>query len=139
MPPLTRWYIKTALVYLVLALFSGLLMAAQSLWHISFPWAGSLQVYIHLLVLGWVTELIFGVVYWMFPKYTREKPRGSEALGWASYVLLNAGLVLRVIGEPLLGQNPALLWGWLLVFSAGLQWLGGLAFVGNTWGRVKEK
>jgi heme/copper-type cytochrome/quinol oxidase subunit 1 len=90
-------------------------------------------------VVGWVTQFIIGVVYWMFPKYFRDRPRGSELLGWASYVLINLGLLLRVIGEPLLGQNPALLWGWLLVISASFQWLGGLAFVANTWGRVKEK
>jgi hypothetical protein len=29
--------------------------------------------------------------------------------------------------------------GILLAASALLQWLGGLAFVANTWGRVKEK
>jgi hypothetical protein len=139
MPSLTRWYIKTALVFLALALFSGLMMAAQRLWHIPIPIGGSLPVYIHLLVVGWVTEFIIGVVYWMFPKYTREKPRGSESLGWVSYVLLNTGLLLRVISEPLIDLNPALLWGWMLVVSAGLQWMGGMAFVVNTWGRVKEK
>lgn len=139
MPALTRWYIKTALVYLILALISGLLMAAQSLWRINFRFGTSLPVYLHLLVLGWVTQFIIGVVFWMFPKYSREKPRGSEQLGWASYALINLGLLLRVVGEPLLGLGPALFWGWLVVTSAVLQWLGGMAFVVNTWERVKEK
>jgi len=29
---------------------------------------GLFPVYIHLLVFGWLTQLIFGVIYWMFPK-----------------------------------------------------------------------
>jgi hypothetical protein len=29
--------------------------------------------------------------------------------------------------------------GWLLVTSAILQWLAGMFFFANTWGRIKEK
>ena len=56
--------------------------------------------YLHLVTVGWLTNLIFGVAFWMFPRYTAESPRGSDALGWASYAGLNAGLLLRLIGEP---------------------------------------
>ena len=141
MPTLTRWYIKTALVYFVLALIAGLLLEAQKVWDFSLPYSGLFPVYIHLLVVGWLTLLILGVAYWMFPKYSRDLPRGSEALGWASYILLNAGLVLRVVSEPLnaLAEAPGSFWGISLAVAALLQWLGGMAFVLNTWGRVKEK
>ena len=85
--------------------------------------------------------LIIGVAFWMFPKYTLERPRGSEGFGLASYVLLNAGLTLRLVSEPLteVVATPASFWATLLVISAGLQWLGGMTFVINTWARVKEK
>ena len=141
MPTLTRWYIKTALVYFVLALTAGLLMAAQDVWNFSLRYVSSYPVYIHLLVVGWLTLLILGVAYWMFPKYSRDLPRGSEALGWASYILLTVGLALRVISEPLNDQAnvQGTVWGILLVVAALLQWLGGMAFIANTWARVKEK
>jgi Trk-type K+ transport system membrane component len=141
MPPLTRWYIKTALVYFILALTAGLLLALPGSLAGVIQSLGLFPVYIHLLVEGWITFLIIGVAYWMFPKASRERPRGSESLGWASYVLLNAGLILRVIGEPLNSQagGSISIWGYLLAVSALLQWLGGMAFVVNTWGRVKEK
>jgi hypothetical protein len=138
MPPLTRWYVKTSFVYLVLALTVGVLLAAGSTNAIHVP-AHLFPVYIHLLVFGWLSQLIFGMVFWMFPKFSRERPRGYEGLGWLTYALLNAGLALRAAGELLLGQPPAILWGWVLVASALLQWLAGLAFVANTWPRVKEK
>jgi len=131
---LTRWFIKTALVYFILALIAGIISAVSNL-------PGLFPVYIHLLVEGWITLLIIGVVIWMFPKYSRELPRGNEKLGWTSYILLNTGLVLRLVSEPLntLGEAPESLWGVLLVISAILQWLGGMAFVVNTWSRVKVK
>ena len=139
MPALTRWFIKTSLVYFILALNVGLLLAVQGIWSLSLRLAGMFPVYIHLMVEGWLTLLIMGVVFWMFPKYTRDRPRGSEALGWATYILVNVGLIIRVISEPINTQQPAMLWGWLLVTAAVLQWSGGMAFVANTWSRVKEK
>ncbi|MEP7357303.1 MAG: hypothetical protein ABI847_08700, partial [Anaerolineales bacterium] len=65
--------------------------------------------------------------------------RGNERLGWVTFGLLNAGLLLRVISEPWQSLAPAALPGGLLALSAGLQWLAGLAFVANTWPRVKER
>ncbi len=139
MPSLTRWFIKLSLIYLVAAFLAGLALAAQPALDLPAAVASLNPVYFHLFLVGWVTQLIFGVVFWMFPKYTLEKPRGSEKLGWATLALLNVGLLLRVIGEPLNALQPAYLWGWILAISALLQWLAGLAFIVNTWGRVKEK
>jgi hypothetical protein len=73
----------------------------------------------------------------MFPRHSPDAPRGSERLGWACYWLLNAGLLLRLIGEP-----ARLLGGWsaqLLVAAALLQLAAGWAFVFNTWPRIKER
>src|SRR5512147_1596994 len=120
MPPLTRWFVKTPFVYLALALITGLLVEAQSTFKLT-TLGGLFPVYIHLFVLGWITQLIFGVVFWMFPKYSVERPRHSEALGWWTYALLNAGLLLRVIAEPIHSTQPNALSGWLLVISALIQ------------------
>jgi cbb3-type cytochrome oxidase subunit 1 len=137
---LSRWFIKSSLVFFVLALLAGLLLAADGLWGLP-AFVGALSpVYFHLFLVGWITQLIFGVVYWMFPKASLEKPRGNEQLAWATFWLLNVGLALRIIGEPLTALTPpASAWGWLLAISALLQWLAGLFFVANTWVRVKEK
>lgn len=132
MPLLTRAFIKTAMVCFALALALGILLAL-GITNELFP------VYIHLLVFGWLTQLIFGVIFWMFPKFSVEKPRGSEALGWWTYALLNIGLLLRAIAEPIQSAQANPRSGWILVLSAILQFLSGLLFVVNSWGRVKEK
>ena len=132
MPLLTRTFIKTAMIDFTVALILGILLALGVT-------NGLFPVYIHLLVFGWLTQLIFGVVFWMFPKFSAEKPRGSEPLGWWTYALLNIGLLLRAIAEPIQSTQPNPLSGWMLVISAILQFLAGLLFVVNSWGRVKEK
>jgi cbb3-type cytochrome oxidase subunit 1 len=139
MPAVTRWFIKAGLAYFVAALVLGVILAAPAI--VSMPPAVAVwgPVYFHLLMVGWVAQLIFGVVYWMFPRYSREKPHGSEGLAVATFVLLNIGLVLRAIGEPIHSIWPAAAWGWLVALSAIAQWLAGMMFVINTWGRVKER
>lgn len=138
MPTLTRWFIKSSLVYLGLALMTGVLLGLQAV----FGWTalgGIFPIYIHLLVFGWLSQLIFGVVYWMFPKHSIERPRRSEGFGWWTYGLLNAGLLLRAVGEPAQALQPNLITGWMLVVSAALQLAAGTTFAVNTWTRVKEK
>jgi len=132
MPTLARWYIKTSFVWLALALLLGV---ASAIAPASWPSAAFAPVQVHTFVVGWITQLIFGVVYWMFPKASAKHPRGSEGLAAATYVLLNAGLAARGVGEPMaaLGGAGA---PWLMA-SALMQWLAGLGFVLNTWPRVK--
>jgi len=139
MPPLTRWFIKSAFVFLMVALALRILQAIPALAQ-SVPFLSALgPVYFHLFLVGWVTQLIFGVVFWMFPKFSMERPRRSENLGWVTFWFLTTGLVIRVIAEPMNSLEPGSTWGWLLVLSALLQWLAGMGFVINSWVRVKAK
>jgi heme/copper-type cytochrome/quinol oxidase subunit 1 len=139
MPLLTRTMIKTGLIYFVIALLMGALVIARPVLNLPAEIAAFQPVYLHLLMVGWVTQLIMGVVYWMFPKESKERPRGNEKLGWAVFALLNAGLILRAVGEPLIVIDPALNAGWILAVSAVLQLLAGWGFIFNTWARVKER
>jgi len=59
MPLLTRWFVKTSFIYFALALISGLLVEIQSTLKVT-PLGGLFPIYIHLFVLGWLTQLIFG-------------------------------------------------------------------------------
>lgn len=139
MPTLTRWFIKTALVYFAVALLMGIATQAAVILPLPPTITALRPVYTHLLMVGWVTQLIIGMAYWMFPKYSQAHPRGSERLGWATYVLLNVGLLLRVVVEPLMTTQSGNGLGWLLAISAVLQFLAGWAFIINTWVRVKVR
>lgn len=139
MPKLSRWFIKLGLVYFVIGLLMGAILLAQPVFGWSPRWQVIRPVYLHMLFIGWVTQIIMGVAYWMFPKYSKEKPRGNERLGWAVLVLLNVGLILRAIGEPATALMPDANLGWLLVIASVLLLLAGWGFIANTWSRIKER
>ena len=131
MPQLSRWFIRTALVYLLVSLMVGvaqpsLTAAGLILW----------PTYVHLLVVGWLTQLIFGVAYWMFPRHRATTSFWTERLGWVAYGCLNAGLVLRAIAES--GPITVLRGDWFLI-SAIFQLVAGWAFVIATWPRVRGR
>ena len=139
MPRLTRYFIKTAMLYLGAALLLGVLLAARTALDWPSEIAALSPVFFHLFMVGWVAQLIFGMLFWMLPKHSKEKPRGNEKLVWAAYILINIGLMLRLIGEPLNAVQAELRLGWLLGLSALLQLIGGWAFILNAWPRVKAR
>ncbi|MCA9895919.1 MAG: hypothetical protein KC615_23200, partial [Anaerolineae bacterium] len=75
MPTLSRWFIKLGMLYLLGGLFLGSLMLIQPVWGLSPSLQVLRPVYLHFLFIGWVTQIIMGVGYWMFPKYSKESPR----------------------------------------------------------------
>lgn len=130
MPTVVRWYVKTAMLYLAASLALGVWIATGR----GGQWG---PTYLHLFLVGWVTQLIFGVAIWMLPTLSKAHPRGYEGLNWAVYGLLNVGLVLRAVAEPLLAGGRTMVLGALLVLAALAQWLAGVLFVLNAWGRVR--
>ena len=139
MPKLTRYFVKSALINFVLAFLLAVFVQAAP-WIAPPPVGAYLNpVYFHLFMVGWITQMIMGVSWWMFPPYAKDNPRGSETLGWASFVSINAGLLLRAIGEPMMYMDPVHDWKYMLVFSSVLQWLSGIFYVSNIWKRVRGK
>lgn len=137
MPPLTRWTIKAAMLCLVASGALALLDAARPLAADGLVPRVSDALVVHLLVVGWLTQLIFGVAYWMFPTYSKSHPYRSERTAWFMFAALNAGLLLRAVGElgaPALSDDSVFA---ILAASAALQWLAGAVFVVNTWGRAR--
>jgi hypothetical protein len=141
MPPLARTLIKTAFGYFVAAFVLGALMALDRWLDIGRWLRSNYYSQLHLLVVGWITQLAMGVAYWIFPRLRREqdaRPRGSEALAWGVLICLNAGLLLRSAFEPfyLMGPRP-----WLaavVAFSGMLQALAAAGFGWLIWGRIRS-
>jgi hypothetical protein len=126
------------MVYLVAALLLSAVMqsplaARIPLLRVLWP------TYVHLLVVGWLTEVIFGVAYWLFPRSDRLRPALSEHLAWAAYGFLNTGLLLRIAAEPATALDPATPARWLLPLAALLQLAGACTFVAMIWPRVRVR
>lgn len=129
MPAVTRWALRTALLCAAVAMFAGVLLVWPGAPSLPYP------TYLHLFTVGWLSNLIFGVAHWMFPRASAERPRGDVRLAWAGWGLLNTGLVLRVVGEAVHpGADP----GWLLA-SALFQLVAVWVWVVHLWPRVRER
>lgn len=140
MPTLSRWFIKSGLIYFVLTMILAVLLKLHTPGLLPIFFIPALTpVFYHTLTVGWITQIIFGVSIWMFPRYTKEQPRGNEQVGWASFWCLNGGLLFRVFGEPLQSLAPSSFSAIMVVAAAVLQWLGGMLYVVHIWQRVKGK
>lgn len=117
--------IRSALVYLVL---TGLLGVAFFLAPVLTPYFR--VTHVHLGVIGFFLAMVMGVAYWMMPRPGGIRQEGLEA---ATFYLLNAGLILRVVAEPwwrfsgselaygLSTFSGLLLFGAILVFAFAMQ------------------
>ncbi len=101
MDPISVRMVRTALIWLAIGfVFGGLMLADSSLpgsWRAWFaPTHG------HILFVGWFLQFAVGVAYWLLPrKRTDDRPLGyNEHAAFLSFVILNIGLVVRVIAEP---------------------------------------
>lgn len=131
MPVLSRWFIRTALIALLAGFGLAVVTALRG-------GAGLLApTVLHLLVVGWLSQMVFGVAFWLFPTLSTATPRGREWLGWLCYLTLNAGLVLRVVAEPAVANGGAK--AVALLGSAIFQLAAAIAFVVNTWPRVRTR
>mgnify|MGYP006363865509 FL=1 len=117
MLPRNRWFIAAALAY---ALLGGLLGLTWLAFPAALP-AFALRAHAHLMLLGFVGMMIFGIGLHVLPRFT-GRPLFSERLADAQFVLVNVGLVTMVTGW--LAGTPfvttaggALLWIGLLFFA----------------------
>ncbi|HQV70817.1 MAG TPA: hypothetical protein PLJ62_03520 [Thermoflexales bacterium] len=139
MPPITQAAVRAAMVYLVLGALSALAYWLNERFGFA-PWLAALSpTYLHLIVVGWITQFIFAIAYWMFPVFSKTNPRGSPALAKAVFITLNAGLILRAVCEPWRTASPNALNGAALIVSSILQATSGVLFVWLMWPRVRER
>jgi len=134
MPRITRVFIKTGMIYFLASLAVGVIIEINS---ISLPVLYPL--FWHMLMLGWITQIIFGVSLWMFPGRTREEGFRAQMKGWITYILLNLGVVLRIIAEPMLSYSNQPVWQILIIASTLLQMGAAIAYVIEMWPRIQSK
>ena len=136
MTPLVRLYVKTSFVFLLLGLAVGGYVAIEvNLLGRAVPWP-LITAHTHLLLVGFMLMLVFGVATWMFPRPARDDARYRPGLAWLVYWLLTVSTAVRALGElaaAVTGSRGSPL--------AGLGGLGQVAaamlFVVNMWTRVR--
>jgi hypothetical protein len=137
MPRLSRIMIRTALLWLGLGYTAGGLALASKGLALP-PWIWALRSsHVHLLLFGWTIQLACGVAFWILPRLTSAGDRGDARFVWATYLSLNAGVVLAALYGPLgaiWGDTQRL--GWMLALAGVLYMVAALGFVTHAWRRV---
>lgn len=134
MPKISRLFIKTGLIYFLASLILGIAIEIDfAALPVLYP------LFWHMLMVGWITQIIFGVSMWMFPGRTREEGFIPRRWCWLTYFFLNGGLLLRVAAEPMLTYGNRSFWKYLVIVSALLQLSAGVTYLVEMWPRVQSK
>lgn len=136
MPKITRWFIKSGMIWFILGLLLALVAEIPGM-----P-TGTLllPVYWHMIVLGWVTQVIMGVSIWMFPRKRRDRKKEVSLMARGAFWLLNSGLIIRFLSEPFIPLfQESLLVASSIILSAVLQVAAVFCFVMEIWPRVQPK
>ena len=136
MPTLIRQYVKTSFAFLLLGLGLGAYISLEvNLRGRGVAWP-LITAHVHLLLVGFMLMLVFGVATWMFPRPGKDDTRYRPELAGVVYWLLTASTVVRLGGElgaalsGARGSALAALGGWGQLAAA-------LLFVVNMWPRVR--
>jgi cbb3-type cytochrome oxidase subunit 1 len=84
-------YLRASLAWLALGVTLGVAMAAHPVWTVYRP------AHMHMLLVGFVTMMIYGVAYHVIPRFTGFQLYSRRAAMW-QWWMSNAGLMLMVIG-----------------------------------------
>ncbi len=101
-----RLLIKASLIYFLIGVLLGFFMELANFYpSFEFIWRYR-TTHVHLLLVGFVIQLIVGVALWMFPRKSKgtpeEKLRALEVenkRGLLLFYILNAGTIIRSIFE----------------------------------------
>jgi cytochrome c oxidase cbb3-type subunit 1 len=95
-----RWFIIMSIVYLGIASLLGIVMLYLS---------GAMAfkfVHSHLMMLGWVSMMIYGVGYHILPRFM-GRPLYSQKLGDLQFWTANGGLVAMLVFYTLNVYQPS--------------------------------
>lgn len=138
MPFESRLFVKTSLVALFLAFFAGAAMALAESAGVPVPAIWAVE-HAHLAFVGWLVNVVMGIALWMLPldreRYPETAGRYPKRAPFVVYALLNGGLLLRILSEPMLASGIAARVA--LSVSAVAQVVAIVVFAAVAWNRVR--
>jgi hypothetical protein len=151
MPLTSRVSVKASMLYLALGAALGAILLIDR-WIPLDPGIYALRAsHVELLLVGWLTQFIIGVAWWLLPPLAiglrngRPGParrgqaqRGSETLFWIALACLNTGVLLRALSEPIHSWTHISLFRTMASMSGLFLLAAAVLFVANLWNRVRE-
>lgn len=128
MPPVTRRFLATAALSLLLGLALGVwLLVRRELFGV-FPTPHLTSAHAHLVLVGTVMQVIAAVALWMFPLPRRDLPPPPSWPAMAGWWLLAPGTLVRAGAEAARAWSAAAVLPWLVV-GGGMAQVAGMVLV----------
>lgn len=118
------YFTQAATIYFVIGCSLGAYMALSAS-----GWA-YLKVHFHVNLLGWVTMMIYGVAYHIFPRFSRRDVN-NKGLVKTNFMVANVGLLLMIAALVLEGSLPAGAAQAFIGLAGLVEGMAGLMFVYN--------
>ena len=112
MSKITVWFIRSAMIYFLVAVSLGLWMGMS-------PRGYYIPVHVHLNLLGWVSMFIYGVAYHILPRFSGRQlfsDRLSEIHFWTAHI----GLIGMAVSWFLFHRRLLVVFSFIEVFSITL-------------------
>lgn len=116
-------FIKTSLIYLLIGSFLGFLLLSNKAYNFDLRIWSLLPIHMDILIFGWFLQFIFGVAFWIMPRFIDKNSYGNEKLILISYILINIGILTKIMSK----------YGLFFIF------IGILFFILNIYPRVRNK
>jgi hypothetical protein len=141
MPVESRLFVKASLLWLCATFALGAILLILKAFGLPLHYNFS-NVHAHMGFVGWLVNLVMGIALWFLPvnreKFPENRGRYPAMTVRVIFTMLNAGLALRVIFEPLVDKGPTLFFSATLVASALLQLAAVILFAAIAWVRVRQ-
>jgi len=121
----TRWFILASLFYLVAGAVMGLLLvlAPDRMGDVLFT-------HVHLLLAGFMAMMVFGVGYFILPRFAASNLRWPGMVE-VHFWLANVSLVAMAISRPMESAGGADAWGTIFRLGALVQFVSVFMFAAN--------
>ena len=109
MSKITVWFIRSAMIYFLVAVSLGLWMGMS-------PRGYYIPVHVHLNLLGWVSMFIYGVAYHILPRFSGRQlfsDRLSEIHFWTAHI----GLIGMAVSWFLFNRKLLVVFSFIEIFS----------------------
>ena len=134
MPNLSIIFIRTGLIYFIFGFILGAFLLFNKAYPFNLILWQLLPLHYLILFFGWILQLVFGVAFWIMPRF--GKSYGKTWLAWSCYLFLNTGLVTLISSYFLIFLNEEI--KSLYILATILIYLGISCFVFFIWPRIRQ-
>ncbi|MCF7809045.1 MAG: hypothetical protein K9M49_03450 [Candidatus Marinimicrobia bacterium] len=131
-----RLFIKTAFIFFIIGILSGLYLYGAKAFQWPVPYT-LVSAHTHVLLMGGVYMMILGVAVWFFPRPPKDDQKYNPVLVLWFYWIFTGATGGRFVIEIIQGiyKNP--IWITAGFLSAVLQVIASVGLVYSVWGRIR--